>query len=174
MSAKIHFLKRDNKFYNSKDETWYSNILNANYDRDFNKMKLVVKLFPNSEIHTVTEEDFMQELAMITTNAVLAGSYFAEILKKINYTIPTISRCNKLVYQKCKNAIDALEPFSKFNKEFVNRKEDETDEVSGHLQEYLSLLSDVEVYKTAEVVEILKAYKKDRASILGIVKKINR
>jgi hypothetical protein len=76
------------------------------------------------------------------------------------------------MYQKCKSAIDVLKPFSKMHADFIGKKEDQTDEVQGYYQEFITEMADVKIHQTHEVVMILKAYQKDRASIIGITKKI--
>jgi len=174
-SPKIYFLKNsEGKFYNSKDEVFYSSIYNANYDRDYKKMQAVLKLpiFQNCSIHEITENDFMQGMAIKTTAVVLSGEYFTQLLKDLNYKLPTVSQVNKNMHKKCKIAIDELAPFSTLHKDFIKSKEDQTDEVQGHFQEYIETISKVEIYQCAEVTSILKAYFKDRNSILGITRKI--
>jgi hypothetical protein len=128
--------------------------------------------FANHEIHTITEHEFMEEMASKTTNAVLAGEYFSRLLFNISCILPTVSQVNKTMYQKCKSAIDVLKPFSKMHADFIGKKEDQTDEVQGYYQEFITEMADVKIHQTHEVVMILKAYQKDRASIIGITKKI--
>lgn len=173
-SPKLYFLKnKEGKFYNSRQKAYFNSVINANYERDRKGLEMIIQLkFKDHEIHTITEEDFMREMASQTTNAVLAGEYFANLLFQISFNLPTVSQVNKMMYQKCKSAIEVLKPFSKLHANFIEKKEDTTDEVQGHYAEFINEISKVEMYETHEVVAILKAYKKDRASILGITKKI--
>ena len=173
-SPKIHFLKnKEGKFYNSREKTYYPSFINANYEKDKKGLELIIKLkFPDHEIHTITEEEFMQELAMITTNAVIAGEYFSRLLFDIACILPTVSQVNKTMYQKCKSAIEVLKPFSKMHSDFIDKKEDTTDEVSGYYGEFITEISNVQIHQTHEITAILQAYQKDRKSILGITKKI--
>lgn len=174
-SPKIHFIKNiDGWFYNAREDQWYSNFIHANYERDLVQIKKYLSLdkFSACEIHTITEEDFQIALASKTTNVVLAGSYFAEQLKELMFKLPTISQVNKNMYAKCKYALELLEPFTKMHLEFIERKEDDTDEVRGYYQEYLHEMSKVEIFQTGEVASILKAYQIDRKSLTGVAKKV--
>ena len=174
-SPKIYFIKNiDGKFNNAREEQWYSNFIHANYERDLPKIKSYLSLdkFSDCEIHTITENDFQIALASKTTNVVLSGSYFAEQLKELMFKLPTISQVNKNMYAKCKFALDLLEPFTKMHLEFIERREDDTDEVRGHYQEYLHEMSKVEIYQTGEINSVLKAYQMDRKSMLGVTRKI--
>ena len=56
--------------------------------------------------------------------------------------------------------------------DFIEKKEDTTDEVSGFYAEFITEVSKIQIHQTHEITAILQAYKKDRSSILGITKKI--
>jgi hypothetical protein len=174
-SPKIHFLKnKEGKFYNAKEKTYYSEIINANYEKDKNITKALLKLprFSECTVFTISVNEFMFEMTMATTDAVLAGEYFARKLFKLAYKLPTISHVNKVMYNKSKQALDSLTPFTKMHQTFLDNKEDNTYEVQGHYEEYLHEMSKIEIYETSEVVAILKAYHLDKASILGISNKV--
>lgn len=173
-SPKIYFLKNsEGKFYNSRQKTYFPLIINANYERDRKILDFLVQnKFKDHEVHTITENDFMHEMASQTTNCVIAGEYFSSLLFNLAYILPTISQVNKTMYQKCKNAIESLKPFTKMHQNFIEKEEDKTDDVQGYYTEYISEVSKVQIFQTAEVTAILRAYQKDRASILGITKKI--
>jgi len=76
------------------------------------------------------------------------------------------------MYQKCKGAIDVLTPFTSMHKEFLNSQEDLTDDVSGHYAEFIESIAKINIYEMGEFNAVLKAFRKDRASILGIAKKV--
>lgn len=173
-SPKIHFLKNsEGKFYNSRDRAYYPEIVNANYERNSKILETLIELkFKDHEVHTITEHQFMEEMASQTTNCVLAGEYFSNLLFKLSCVLPTISQVNKTMYQKCKSAIEVLKPFTDMHKDFISKKEDDTDDVQGYYAEFISEVSKVHIYQTSEVTALLKAYQKDRASMLGIVKKV--
>lgn len=173
-SPKIYFLKnKEGKFYNSRSNSYYPEIINANYERDKKGLEMLIELkFKDHKIHMITEHEFMEEMAHQTTNCVLAGEYFSRLLFNISCILPTVSQVNKTMYQKCKSAIETLKPFTKIHLDFINAKEDNTDEVQGLYSEYINEVSNVKIYQTAEVTALLKAYQKDRSSMLGITKKI--
>lgn len=173
-SPKIHFLKNsEGKFYNSRSKTYFPLVINANFERDKRVLEALISYrFANHEVHTITEHEFMEEMSSQTANCVLAGEYFANLLFNLSCVLPTVSQVNKTMYQKCKSAIEVLKPFTELHKDFISKKEDQTDEVQGCYAEYISEMSKVNIHQTMEVVAVLNAYQKDRLSILGIARKI--
>lgn len=173
-SPKIHFLKNsEGKFYNSRSKTYFPFVINANFERDRKILDyLITERFKDHEVHTITEHQFMEEMAAQTTNCVLAGEYFSNLLFNLSCVLPTISQVNKTMYQKCKSAIEVLKPFTTMHKDFISKKEDQTDEVQGYYAEYITELSKVSIHYAHEVTMVLRAYQKDRSSMLGITKKI--
>ena len=150
-----------------------ASFINANYDRSPKAIEDLINLkFHDHEIHTITEDEFMQEMSLITTNVVIAGEYFSRLLFELACILPTVSQVNKTMYQKCKSSIEVLKPFSKMHADFIDQKEDTTDEVSGYYTEFITEVSKVQIHQTHEITAILQAYQKDRSSILGITKKV--
>ncbi len=178
-SPKLYFLKnKENKFLNGKDRVFYSNIINATYEKKEQTVIDIIKYIPafsNCEVHEMTENDFMEAMANETTKCVVVGAYLSNILTQIDSKLPTVSQVNKTLHNKLKIAIDSLTPFTSMHKDFIKQKEDQTDEVSGHIAEYLNLVSEPEIYLSGELAGILTAYKKDRKAIVGIAQKtLNR
>jgi hypothetical protein len=176
-SPKIYFLQRiaDSKFYNSRQKTYFTSPVNANYERDRKGIEFLINTsFKEHQVYETTEDEFWELMAMTTSDLVIAGSYFAERLNNLACIIPTISQVNKTTYQKCKNAIEALKPFTKWKENFLASKEETTDDVSGLFSEMLFEFGKVEVYEAQRITAVLQAYKKDRESIMGITKKILR
>ena len=174
-SPKIYFLKNsEGKYYNSRDKLFYTSITNANYDRDLPKMKLALGLpkLQDCEIVEINEYQFMEEMATETANVALVGEYFSSLLFKLAYRLPTVSQVNKTMYQKCKSAVEVLKPFTVMHQEFLKTQEDQTDEVQGYYTEFIAEACKVGIHQTHEVTAILRAYQKDRASMLGITKKV--
>lgn len=172
-SPKIYFITKDNKFYNIREKQWYSAVVNATFDKDKKIMNQLIEMpkYIGCSLHIITEHEFMQEMASQTTNLVIAGEYFHRLLFNLTARIPTISQVNKVMSMKCKNTIDVLFPFSNMHKDFIEQEEEKTDEVQGHYAEYINEMSNVQIFEMGEVVAIIKAYHKDRKSILGIAKK---
>lgn len=174
-SPKLYFIKnQEGKFYNAKERKYYSEIINANYELSKTSVKMIIKLdrFAGCEVHTITADDFMVLMATATTDAVLSGEYFARNLFRIAFKLPTVSHVNKTMYKKCKQAIEALAPFTKMQQEFLDKEEDSTDAAQGHYQEFLHEMAKVQMHEMPEVVAVLKTYHLDRASILGVTKKV--
>ncbi len=175
MSPKIYFIQNsDGKFYNSRDKYYYSSLTNANYERSRSILDELIKIkkFDGCNVYETTEEQFMEELATATTDLVIAGAYFNQLLENFACKVPTISQVNKTMYQKCKVAIDVIKPFSEMHKSFLKAQEETTDDVSGHFSEYIKTIGNIKIYQTGEIISILNAYQKDRSSIIGIAKKI--
>lgn len=175
-SPKIHFLKNsEGKFYNSRQKAYFVEIIHANYERDKKTMEMLIDVkFKDHTIHTITEYEFMEEMAAQTTNCVLAGEYFSNLLFKLSCILPTVSQVNKTMYQKCKSAVEVLKPFTVMHQDFLKTQEDQTDEVQGYYTEFIAECSKIGIHQTHEVTAVLRAYQKDRASILGITNKILR
>lgn len=173
-SPKIYFIAKDDKYYNSRDNYWYSSFTNANYERSRKILDELIKLpkFEGCEVYETTEEAFMNELASATTNLVIAGEYFNNLLEKHAMKIPTISQVNKTMYQKCKLVIETLKPFTKMHSDFLKAQEDLTDDVSAYYGEFIQTLAKTEIYQVKEITAIIEAYHKDRNSIIGIAKKV--
>lgn len=174
-SPKIHFIKKDGKFYNSRNQSYESNIIHANYERETNGLKMLLTLdrFKGAEIHTITEHDFFELMASKTTTVILSGSYFREQLIELSLKLPTISQVGKTMYQKCKVAIESLAPISTMYEEgFIKHKEDETDEVRGLYAEYIAEAVKVQIYQCKEVTSLIRAYFIDRNSMMGMTVKI--
>lgn len=176
-SPKLYFIQNaEGKFYNAKEKTYYSEIINANYEKNKKVTEELITLprFAGCNVFEFTEQAFMFEMSMATTDAVLAGEYFARKLFKLAYRLPTISQVNKTLYNKCKQSIDALSPFTKMHVGFVKNEEDSTDSLQGDYEEYLHQVSKIEIYQMKDLIQIIKAYHLNRDSILGIANKINK
>lgn len=175
-SPKLYFLKnKENKFLNGKDKSFYSNIINATYEKKEQTVIDIIKYLPSysdCEVHEITEHDFMEAMANETTKCVVVGAYLSNILTKLDDKLPTISQLNKNLHNKLKNTIDSLIPFTSMYNDFIKHKEDQTDEVSGHIAEYLYQVSKPEIYLSGELTGIIEAYLIDRDSVVGISKKI--
>jgi hypothetical protein len=175
-SPKIYLIEKQGKFYNAKEQTYYPSIVNATYEKDKRLMIPLMNLprFIGCNIYTVTEHEFMVEMANQTTTAVLAGEYFHNLLFKLAARLPTISQVNKTMLVKIKNVLEVLKPFDKMYQGFLSEKEDDSDEVQGHYAEYIAEVVKVQIYQTAEVTALLKAYHLDRGSMMGMVKKVHK
>jgi hypothetical protein len=175
MSPKIYFIQnQEGKFYNGRFKTWETYFSQASYEK--NKATIMEYLkSPRHKDNTcfeTTEAEVMEQLAKNTTDLIIAGNYFKDRLVDLSCRIPTISQVNKNLFKSCKNTGELLKPFSKFYKQFLEQKEEDTDDVSGHFAEYIQKVSSVEIYQMGEINSIIEAYFIDRKSVVGIAKKI--
>lgn len=179
-NPKLYFLKNsEGKFLTIEngDIHFVSKMSYARFTK--NKKEIEEKRVPyevilacSLEVHESTEEDFMNDLASITTQAIIVGHYYKQLLETINFNLPTISQINKNLRNTLKNSTSALENVTAGFKEFEKSKEDATFEVYGYFMEMIGELSETNLYEMNDVSVMLKAFKKDRKSMLGIAKKV--
>ena len=174
-SPKIHFLKHANgKFLNIRENFLYESFVHASHDKNIKVAEGLIQHenYREYTVFTITEEEFLQELASLTTETVISGAYFVSLLTKFSVKLPTISQINKNLYNKCKNLLKDMEVLTKMHGEFLAKKEDTTDDVSGYFSGFINEVSKVQIYQTAEVTALLKAYQTDRESLLGITRTV--
>lgn len=168
------FVTVENGSIQTTSKMCYARFVRTKKEAEIKKQQLEIQLNQELEIFIGTEFDFMEELAMITTQTIITGQYFIQLMENINWNLPTISQINKNLKNALNRAVESMKAVNTGFKTFEESKEDATFEVSGHYQETIMLLSEIELYNFGEVNAILKAYKKDKTSILGIAKKILR
>lgn len=121
-----------------------------------------------------TEKAYTEAIASETTNVSIQMDSLATRLDRIAYSLPTMSGLNKQLKNFLVNTSTKLKSANPQFRDFLLKKEDATYEVQGIYDEYINNLSVVEMWEVVELTEIIKAYRKDKSSILGITKKINR
>lgn len=110
-----------------------------------------------SEIHKITHAIIANELALNHNEAIKHTIFYKKGLKqKLNLLMPELYKAEK-----------------DFD-EFFDTIEDSTKEVYNAYDEFIRTISGVKIWECRNISEIIKAYKKDAASIEGIVKKINK
>jgi hypothetical protein len=95
-------------------------------------------------------------------------------LDRIAYSLPTMSNLNKQLKNFLTNTSVKLKKANPQFNEFLTLKEDATYDVQGIYDEFINNLSVVNMWEVGELNEILKAYRKDKSSVLGITRKVNR
>lgn len=179
-SPKIYLLKNAEGKFVSVEQTnvhFVTKMCYARYTKnqkeiEHKRIPYEVVLGCKLEIHISTEEEFMDELASITTQAIIVGHYYKQLLENIDYNLPTISQINKNLRNSLRNSIQFLELTTAGFKEFEKSKEDTTYEVYGYFQEMIMQLSGVSLYQVNDLSVIIQALKKDKKSMLGIAKKV--
>jgi len=171
----IYILKRaDGLFYNHKDKIFVTKISLSSYAKtkaEFLPL-LQFETFKDCEVVPITEEDWTQDMASLTTSAVLKLESAKRNLELVKYDLPTISKLNRSIGVSMQNAIVNLSKISPMHQEFLKAKENDTDDVDAVYDEFISQIAKVEMWQCSEVSAIIEAYFKDRSSILGITKKI--
>ena len=181
-SPKIYFvINKQNRFLTVENDKIitvtkmsYARFVKTKKEADIKLSQFQEILSEKLTVFESTEFDFMEELAMITTQTIITGQYFIQLMENINWNLPTISQINKNLKNSLNSAVRNLYSVNKGFEEFEKAKEDATFEVSAHFQETIMLISQIELYNFSEINALLKAYLEDKNSMLGIAKKILR
>lgn len=126
------------------------------------------------EVVETTELAYTEAIASETTNMSIQMDSLSVRLERIAYSLPTMSGLNKSLKNFLVNTSVKLKNVNPQFKEFLDKKEDATYDVQGVYDEYINSLSLIEMWEVGEITEILKAYRKDKSSLLGIARKVNR
>lgn len=126
------------------------------------------------EISETTEQGYTEAVASETTNISIQMDSLSVRLERIAYSIPTMSGLNKQLKNFLVNTSLRLKKANPQFNEFLEKKEDATYDVQGVYDEYINSLSFVEMWEVAELKEIIMAFRKDKSSLLGIARKVNK
>ena len=178
MSAKLYLIQNEEcKYYNAAKNYYSELYIGATYATSEQKARDIINYYglKNHTIDTVTEEDYMTSIASKTVKVIIQMDSIRRELDELRYNIPTISGLNKNLCNFLKNTSNQLLRISKpMFDDFVQKKEETTDDVQGNYEDYINELSKIQMYDCGELTMVLKAFQKDRKSILGISKKIMR
>lgn len=176
---KIYQLKtKEGMFLNieSKNAFYTAVFWRASY---FSSSKIAQQIIDKSGvsdllIHETTEQEFTEAIATETTNVSIQMDSLAVRLDRIAYSLPTMSNLNKQLKNFLTNTSVKLKKANPQFNEFLTLKEDATYDVQGVYDEFINNLSVVNMWEVGELNEMLKAYRKDKSSVLGITRKVNR
>lgn len=174
--ANLFMIKSPNgEFYNGQTQTWEKRMYLGTYALSKNKAEEVLLFYElDAQVIQVTELEFTESLASQTTKLTIMLDATRSELEAIRFRLPTISNLNRNLGNFLKNTSQKLKDLNPHFRDFEKQKEDQTFEVLGFYENFISEVSKTELYYCHEVAEILKAYHKDRSSILGITRKINK
>lgn len=170
----LYLIKNEaGKWYNGKDDFWASKMSLATYTLNAKKANDLIKYYSleNAVVFQTTELEFTQDLASITTSAIIQLASIKQQLEEIKYRLPTISGINKNLGNFLGKTINQLKVVDPMYNEFIKRKPDQTDDVEGYFKEFVSEIASVELYECHNITRIIKQYKKNPSAIMGIVKK---
>lgn len=174
-NTKIYVVKRsDGKYYNHIDNFFPSRLSLGTYSPKKSDMEGLIKLkgFQDCEVDEVLEEDWTKDMATLTTSTIIQIDSLRRKLDNIRYILPTVSGMNKNIKNFLQNTSEKLKIINPIFKEFIEKKEDATDEVTQIYDEFIHEIAELEMWQLGEVTAVIKAYKKDKSSVLGITKKI--
>lgn len=124
--------------------------------------------------HKSSEQEYTEGIASTTTKYAIQLDSVAFGLGLLGYSIPTMSGLNKNLKNFLLNASKKIKDINPHFKAFLEKKEDDTDQVQGDYLEMIEEIARVELYQCKRIAEIIRAYKKDPNSIIGIANKINK
>jgi len=174
-SPKIYVVQRKNGTYYNHIENFFSSRLSlGSYSPKKYEMEVLIqrKGYVDCEVVEITEQDWANDMATLTTSTVIQIDSLRKKLDEIRYILPTVSGLNKNLKNFLTKTSDHLKKINPIFDDFVREKEDATDEVQGLYMEFIQEVSELEMWDLSEVTAILKARKKDKASIMGITKKV--
>lgn len=174
-SPKIYVIKRkDGKYYNHR-EKWFTSALSlSSYTPKKSEFVSLMDLdiFSDCIISEYTEEDWTVSMASLTTSAILRLDSVRSSLDEIRYILPTVSGLNKNLKNFLSKTSDHLKLVNPIFKDFVKFKEDDTDDLKAVYDEFITELASLDFYDYQNIAYMIKAYKKDKASINGICNKV--
>lgn len=165
----------EGEFYNGQTQTWEKRMYLGAYALSKQKADEVVEFYHlNGEVIQVTELEFTESLASQTTKLTIMLDATRAELETIRFRLPTVSNLNRNLGNFLKNTSQKIKDLNPHFRDFEKHKEDQTFEILGLYNGFIDEVAKTELYYCHEVAEILKAYHKDRSSILGITRKINK
>lgn len=173
-SPKLFLIKNEaGKWYNGKDDFWSTKMSLATYTLNAKKANDLISYYSleNAVVTQTSELEFTQDLASITTSAIIQLASIKQQLEEIKYRLPTVSAVNKNLGTFLGKTIDQLKFIDPMYNEFIKQKPDQTDDVEGYFKEFISDISGVELYECHNISRMIKQYKKNPSAIMGIVKK---
>lgn len=125
-------------------------------------------------VYKSSEQEYTEGIASTTTKYAIQLDSIAFGLGLLGYSIPTMSQLNKNLKNFLLNTSKKIKDINPHFKEFIRKKEDDTDHVQGDYLEMIEEISKIELYECKRISEIIRAYRKDSSSIIGIANKINK
>lgn len=125
-------------------------------------------------VYKSSEQEYTEGIASTTTKYAIQLDSIAFGLGLLGYSIPTMSQLNKNFKNFLLNTSQKIKDVNPHFREFIRKKEDETDNVQGDYLEMIEEISKIELYECKRISEIIRAHRKDPSSIIGIANKINK
>ena len=133
------------------------------------------KLDNGLEVEAMDIEDFKVLYSMTVSELIIIGELFHRKALVYQDTIPVLPKLNKDVRNAVRNAISKMSFFHTQTDEIIKHgQEDEIYSISAEFEELIMNVSEALKENIEEYNQVFKAMEKDKNSILGIVKKINR
>ncbi len=111
----------------------------------------------NDPVHRITHSIIANQIALNNNEAIKHTPYYKrELKKKLNLLLPELYKAEK-DYD-----------------DFFNNVEGQTVEVYEVYESFVKAIASVPIWDCTNIIAMIEAYKKDPASLKGIVNKINR
>ncbi len=166
---------QEGKFYNA-EKKYFANVLYLGtfYSTERNAQTYIDGHKLDAKVETTTYDDFSESIATITTKAVIQAESMLVNFREIKYSLPTVKGLTHKLDNSLEKTINLMKMFNPMFQEFVKTTEDSTFDVIGIYDEFIHELASIELYNCEDLTKVLKAYKKDRSSIMGISNKVLR
>jgi hypothetical protein len=163
------------KFYNA-EKKYYANVLYLGtfYSTAQNAQSFIIGHNLEAQVQETNYNDFAESIATFTTKATIQAESLITNFRQIKYSLPTVKGLNHKLDNSLEKTINLMKMFNPMFQEFLNKKEDNTYDVTGYYEEFVEEIASVELYNCADLTKIIQAYKKDKASVMGISNKILR
>lgn len=163
------------KYYNA-EKKYYANLLYLGtfYSTAQNAHSFITGHDLKAQVQETNYNDFAESIATFTTKATIQAESLIANFRQIKYSLPTVRRLNHKLDNSLEKTIKLMKMFNPMFQEFLNKKEDNTYDVTGYYEEFVEEVASVELYHCSDITKIIQAYKKDKASVMGISNKILR
>lgn len=170
----IHEGKR--KYFNVKDKNFYERLVNASICSTTQGANQLIRyaLIQGGRVDTVTESELVNCQNDALTKVLLTGASLHYFINDLSATLPTKSMQLKKLNTLLKNIKSNLLPIMVQYNEALKSGEDNVYDVHELYDIIIDHLSKIDMYKINELDLVLKAFKKDSKSLVGIAKKINK
>jgi len=177
-STKLYQIKRksDGYFFNAKDKFFTSKLCIGTYNPSRKQIELQINHFglnETCEVYESTELQFTEDMAGMTTKAIIQAESLKKQLEDIKYILPTVSSINKNTGNFLGKAISHLKLISPMFNKFAKTHEDSTYDIIGGWDEFIDQVSKTELYECSAATVTLKALKNDPTTLNRTVNKIN-
>lgn len=161
-------------FYNGQDDHFYQDLANATWAKTRKDAQEIIdkRFLSNCKVDSITEDEYIFAKANAMTKITIICDSLSHLLKTTLPNLPNKSQASKNAYRHLKKASESIRGFIPDFEHFAKTREDDVYDVKGYYEEFIHELSLIEFHDLTSLIGLLRAYKKDKKSMIGIAKKI--